>query len=116
MPAEALDSVYVHFVACHIGAQVARFGPLWYWSGEGLEHKNFIWKKSGRACAQRGLAPHQNGGAKPRDGGPQKRTAPGREGACMAIVLAGEEYGGLARRGHAQRKARHAMPAYIGNL
>jgi len=52
MPAEALDSVYVHFVACHIGDQVARFGPLWYWSGEGLEHKNFVWKKSGRACGR----------------------------------------------------------------
>ena len=114
IPAGAMDSVYVHFLAVHIGDQVAAYGPLWYWSGEGLEHKNFAWKKAGRACAQRGLAPHQNGGQKPRDGGPQKRAinAKGREGQTAMAVILQEEHGGVARRGRAKR-ARHCLPVSV---
>ena len=112
IPAEALLSVYIHFLACHIEEQISEFGLLWFWSGEGLEHKNFIWKKSGRAMAQRGLAPHQNGGQQPRDGGPQQRQAPGREGQTMVMVIAGENYGGVEREGRVV-KPRHAMPASL---
>ena len=59
--------------------------------------------------AQRGLAPHQNGGRKPRDGGPQQRTAPGREGQTMVMVIAGEIFGGMQREGRVVRP-RHALP------
>ena len=110
MPAEALDSVYVHFLTCHLREQVGRFGCLWFWSGEGLEHKNFIWKKTGRATAQRGLAGHQNGGAKPKDGSAQQRKAPGREGQTALAVITGEEHGGIARATHAQRSRSAALP------
>jgi hypothetical protein len=112
IPAEALLSVYIHFLTCHIEEQVREFGPLWFWSGEGLEHKNFIWKKTGRGTSQRGLAPHQNGGQKPRDGGAQQRTAPGREGQTLVQVIAGEMFGGVQREGRVV-KPRHALPASI---
>jgi hypothetical protein len=104
VPAEALESVYIHYLTKHIGAQVRQFGPLWAWSGEGLEHKNSIWKKTARGCAQRGLAGHQNGGQRPRNGGPQKRKAPGREGQTFTMVVAGEEYGGVQREGRSKRQ------------
>ena len=81
-------------------------------SGEGLEHKNFVWKKTGRACAQRGLAGHQNGGAKPKDGSAQKRKHGGREHGTMLGVLMGEEHGGVARQNHAKR-SRHCLPQSI---
>lgn len=112
IPAEAMGSVYIHYLTCHIEEQIKEFGPLWWWSGEGLEHKNFIYKKTGRAMAQRGLAGHQNGGAQPKDGTAQKRSAPGREGQTVTWVVAGEKYGGVARQGHTVKK-RHALPASI---
>ena len=108
IPASALESVYVHFLAVHVQGQVEKLGPLWYWSGEGLEHKNLVWKQTGRAVAQRGLAPHQNGGRKPRDGGPQRRIAGGRNAQTAVWVIAGEEHGGTAREGHVVR-SRHAI-------
>ena len=110
MPAEALDSVYVHLLTCHLEQQVRLFGPLWFWSGEGLEHKNFIWKKTGRSTAQRGLAGNQNGGAQPKDGRAQQRKAPGREGQTFLAVVAGEEHGGIARANLKARERTRALP------
>ena len=112
MPADALDSVCIHFLACHTAAQTEEFGPLWFWSGEGLEHTNYKWKQTGCAVAQRGLARHQNGGRKPSSGQPQRRKAPGREGQTFAMVLCGEEHGGMAREGHTCRP-RHARPGAL---
>ena len=114
MPAEGLESVYVHVLTCHIEAHVKAYGPLWFWSGEGLEHKNYIWKQTGRATAQRGKAGHQNGGQKPRDGSAQKRTAPGREGQTFMNVLDGENRGGTTQREGRNVRPRHSMTALLG--
>jgi hypothetical protein len=111
-PAEALGSVYIHFLTKHIVTHVARYGPLWFWSGEGLEHKNFIWKQTGRDCAQRGLAGYQNGGRKPANGAPQTRNPlvpQGRLAHTCVMVLAGEQHGGMARAGQ-KRTPRTARP------
>lgn len=99
----AMESVYTHYLTTHIGDHVREFGPLWFWPGEGLEHKNYVWKQTGRAVAQRGMAGHQNGGRKAQDG-TQKRVAPGREGQTLLMVIAGEEFGGTARAGRAASK------------
>ena len=96
----------------HNSPDIADTYGKWHWSGEGLEHKNYIWKQTGRAMAQRGLAGHQNGGAKPRDGGPQTRHAPGREGQTLLAVVCGEKWGGTAREGRTV-KPRHALPASL---
>ena len=68
-----------------------------------------MWKKTGRGCAQRGLAGNQNagnqnGGRMQRDGGLQNRTAHGREGQTFTMMLHGEEHGGVARAGRQHKR------------
>ena len=110
IPSGALDSVYIHFLTCHIETQVREYGPLWYWSGEGLEHKNYVWKQTGRAMAQRGLAAHQNGGRRQADGTQVRSSNAGREGQTALWVIWGELHGGLAREGRQTHASRHAKP------
>lgn len=110
VPAEALNSVYIHFLTCHIGAHVARLGPLWFWSGQGLENKNHLYKMTQRGTAQRGKTGAQNGGRKNAEG-LQARQVPGygRVGATVEMVIHGEDYGGMSREGRRPRD-RHGRP------
>ena len=88
------------------GAQVALFGPLWFWSGEGLEHKNYVFKTIARGMAQRGRV--HNGGRRKEDGS-QTRKEPGRLGQSLQGLVESEIHGGIARA-HGQHKPRHARP------
>ena len=112
MPAEALESVYIHYLTKEIEKQVKELGPLWAWSGEDLDHKNYVWKQTGRAVAQRGQAGHQNGG-QPRDGSAQKCKAPGHEGQTCMAVIDGEKFGGTQREGR-RVKPRRGATEHLG--
>ena len=82
----------VCFDAFTVGLQVSRFGSLMAWSGEGLEHLNYMIKQIQRAGCQRGKV--ANGGRLKRDG-TQTRKAPGRVGQAVLFaylsVHAGDE-------------------------
>jgi hypothetical protein len=82
VPEESRATPYFHLLTCHLHDQVREFGSMFGWSGEGLEHLNFIIKKIQRHMVQKGKRGDCNGGRRARDGS-QNRRAPGRVGQAL---------------------------------
>ena len=93
----------------HLLAEVRRFGSLFAWSGEGLEHLNFLIKKVQRSMCQRGKRGVDNGGRRSKRTGVQKRVAGGRVLQALAashlVLDAGPRDVGAAKRRRVKRKA-----------
>ena len=99
----ARKTAYFHIITCHLGEQVRKFGSLFAWSGEGLEHFNFMIKKVQRGNCQRGKEPGHNGGKA------GVREAPGRVGQALLWAYIATEAGGRDKQ--RQRKRGRALAA-----